>query len=113
VNIEMSGYADVRADVRTVKDLRDLVSFLDKNRVRHDAQIDWGSGFVYILVADNARGEFIECGDHIPPDLEFDVILNTHSHPVPETYEEALEMQLDYPAQYEWPARDRSKGKGK
>jgi hypothetical protein len=130
MNIEMTGYADVRADAKTVKDLRDLVSFLDENRVRDDAQIDWGSGYVYILVADNARADFIECGDHIPPDLEFDVILSTHDHDEDDDGDEEIlcnrcggkDSDNTYhlhrgeyfcvpcygkPAKYDWPAIDR------
>lgn len=109
MKIEMSGYSTVRADVRTVQDLHDLIRFLDDNRVRRDAELDWGKGHVYVLVVENAEAEFIECGDHIPPDTHFDVILNTHTHPVPETYEEALELRLDQPANYDWPAHDKEK----
>jgi hypothetical protein len=98
MNIEMTGYADVRADAKTVKDLRDLVSFLDENRVRDDAQIDWGSGYVYILVADNARADFIECGDHIPPANAYDVLIPTHGHGDPDKA----------PARFDWPAKDKT-----
>ena len=107
MKIEMSGYACVRADARTVKDLRTLLRFLDDNKVTDTAELDWGSGHLYVSVIEDAKAEFIECGDHIPPDLKFDVILNTHSHPVPETYEEALEMRLDQPAKFDWPAIDK------
>ena len=115
MKIEMSGYSTVRADVRTVQDLRDLLRFLDDNRVRRDVQLDWGEGYVYAFVVENAEAEFIQCGEHIPPDLHFDVILNTHTHPVnvPETYEEALEMALDRrPATYDWPTKDKLQRSG-
>lgn len=115
MKIEMNGYAHVRADARTVKDLRDLLRFLDDNRVRDDANVDWSTGHVYVVVVDDGVAEFIECGDHIPPDYKFDVILNTHTHPVnvPETYEEALEMALDRrPATYDWPTKDKLQRSG-
>lgn len=110
MKIEMSGYAYVRADVQTVKDMRDLMRFLDDNKVTGSAEFAFGDRYVYVSVVDDVKAEFIECGEHIPSDMEFDVILNTHTHPInlPETYEEALEMQLDYPAQYDWPGRDRT-----
>jgi len=96
MEISMSGYSTVRADVRTVQDLHDLLRFLDDNRVRRDVQLDWGEGYVYAFVVENAEAEFIECGDHIPPNLKFDVILNTHSH-----------EEYSKPATYDWPAIDR------
>jgi len=80
MNIEMRGYADVRADARTVKDLRDLVSFLNENRVRDDVKIDWSSGFVYVLVVEDTEGDFIECGEHMGDDRAYHVLLETHSH---------------------------------
>jgi len=110
MEISMSGYSHVRADARTVKDLRDLLRFLDDNRVTDSADLDWGEGYVYVIVADSVKAEFIECGDHIPPDLHFDVILNTHSHhepDPPETFEEALERDYKKPAKYDWPSIDR------
>ena len=128
MKIEMSGYSHVRAAARTVKDLRDLVSFLDKNRVRDEAQVDWGGEYVYVIVADDVSAEFIECGDHIPPDTDFDVLLNTHYHDEDED-EEILCHRCggkdddntyhlhrgEYfcvpcyrkPAKYDWPAIDR------
>jgi hypothetical protein len=94
MKIEMSGYACVRADARNVKDLRTLLRFLDDNKVTDTAELDWGSGYLYVSVAEDARAEFIQCGEHIQPNLEFDVILNTHSH-------------NDEPARYDWPAIDK------
>jgi hypothetical protein len=107
MKIEMSGYAYVRADVRTVEDLRTLLRFLDDNKVTDAAELDWGSEYVYVSVTEDAKAEFIECGEHIPPDLKFDVILNTHQHQIPETYEEALELRLEHPARFDWPAIDK------
>lgn len=94
----MSGYAYVRADARTVQDLRQLLRFLDDNLVSDEADVDWSAGYVYITAAEGASAEFIECGDHIPPDYKFDVILNTHDHP---NYRE--------PAMFDWPTKDRLK----
>jgi hypothetical protein len=33
--------------------------------------------------------------------------LNTHQHQIPETYEEALELRLEHPARFDWPAIDK------
>ena len=96
MEISMSGYSHVRANPRTVSDLRDLLRFLDDNRVTDFADLDWGDGYVYVIVADSVDAEFIECGEHIPPDRAFDVILNTHSHD-----------EYKNPAKYDWPAIDR------
>jgi len=100
MKIEMSGYAYVRADAKTVKDLRTLLQFLNDNKVRDDAEIDWNSsmGYLYVVAADQAAASFIECGDHMH-DLHFDVILNTHDH----------EPHVDSIAMFDWPAHDRSK----
>lgn len=100
MKIEMSGYAYVRADAQTVADLRTLLQFLDDNKVRDDAEIDWNSsmGYLYVVAADQAAASFIECGEHVPPDLQFDVILNTHDHEPSKSI-----------AMFDWPAKDRSK----
>jgi ribosomal protein L37E len=81
-------------------------------------------------VADNARADFIECGDHIPPDLEFDVILSTHDDDEDDDGDEEIlcnrcggkDSDNTYhlhrgeyfcvpcygkPAKYDWPAIDR------
>lgn len=96
MKIEMSGYAYVRADARNVKDLRTLLRFLDDNKVTDTAELDWSSGYLYVSVIEDATADFIECGDHIPPDHKFDVILNTHDHEKDNT-----------PAMFDWPAIDR------
>lgn len=97
MKIEMTGYATMRADVRSVEDLRQLVSALDKNKVRGDAEVDWGSGYVYVGVAEDAKATWIECGDHLYGDEQWDVLIETHSHP----------EHNDEPAMFDWPAKDR------
>ena len=98
--IEMNGYAAVRANAQTVEDLRTLMQFLDDNKVADTAQIDWdkSTGHLYVVAADQAPAMFIECGDHVPPDMHFDVILNTHYHERDDTV-----------AMFDWPAKDRNK----
>ena len=100
MKIEMSGYAAVRADAQTVGDLRTLLQFLDDNKVADTAAIDWdkSTGHLYVVAADQAAASFIECGEHVPPDLHFDVILNTHDHERDKTV-----------AMFDWPAKDRNK----
>lgn len=100
MRFEMSGYAALRADVRTVADLRELVQLLNKNKVRDDADVDFDRSNVWITVAgDMSPAEFIECGDHYRGDEQFDVILTTHEHKYngPDNYEEAREMAESKP----------------
>jgi len=96
--IKVTGYACAEAKVRNVGDLRELVAWCDHHRVGGGAPIDWGRGEVFIdLTGDNpAEAEMIQCGDHIPPDDGWDVLINTHKHQsLPESYEEALEQGYD------------------
>ena len=106
MKIEMRGYAHVRADAKTVEDLHQLLRFLDDNLVSRDANVDWGSGYVYVGVVDDASAEFIQCGNHRPTNMKYDVILDTH-YCGPESYEEARdERQV---AMFDWPTKDRLK----
>ena len=81
MKIEMKGHAALRADVRTVDDLRQLVKALDESKVRGDVEAVWGEEYVYINVVDTAKATWIECGDHLFGDEQWDVLLETHSHP--------------------------------
>jgi len=90
-DIEVTGWATVNAPVRNVGDLRMLLSFLDEYSVRDEAEIDWGTGKVHVDLSDLV-GEFIECGDHIPPESMYDVLLLMHSHDYTERNEEEADM---------------------
>lgn len=78
-DIQVNGWATVNAPVRRVGDLRMLLSFLDEHSVPDEAEIDWGTGQVHVDLADLV-GEFIACGDHVPPESAYDVLLTMHSH---------------------------------
>ncbi len=117
MKIRITGFAMAIADVRTLGDLREFVRWLDKHGVPDDREVDAGE-VVYVTLHDTNEGdtepEFIECGNHIPPDKRFDVLMNTHTHKTshPETYEEALEEALDVP-KYDWITRDRYNDPGR
>lgn len=99
MDVEMTGFVTGKAQVRTVKDLRDLVKWCDKYQVRGESEIDWGSGCVYLDLhgsASVAPATWIECGDHLVDDIHFDILVETHSHPEHKT-----------PAKYDWPSIDR------
>jgi len=126
---EVMGYATIRAQVRTLGDLRELIAQADKWVLRDECNIDWDYGCVFIDVADTNRGDSMEpisCGDHYPvkdANGEYfdhaDFVITAHecardepepkpSYQGPENYEEALEMALDSePPTYDWPTRDR------
>lgn len=100
MKIEIHGYASIKADVRTVGDLRELVKWLDKYQVDPSRQIE-SSGDLWLVLADTNHGdtiEMIECGDHIPPDSGHDVLINTHKH---------HEEDKREPAKYDWPSIDK------
>ena len=115
--IEMSGFVSAQMKARTVKDLRTLVRWLDKYNVSDSKEIDWGSGYVYVELTGESPtvAEWIECGEHIPPDTAYDLLISTHNHHkrpsdfdwptkdklkeeykrMPDTYEDALELSLE------------------
>jgi len=114
--VEMSGFVSAQMKARTVKDLRAFVRWLDKYKVSDSKEIDWGSGYVYVeLTSVAVPAEWIECGEHIPPDTAYDLLISTHDHHkkpsdfdwptkdklkeaykrMPDTYEDALEQALD------------------
>lgn len=98
MKIEMKGHAALRADVRTVDDLRQLVKALDESKVRGDVEAVWGEEYVYINVVDTAKATWIECGDHLPGHEQWDVLLETHHHD-----------DHEQPAMFDWPSKDRAK----
>ena len=91
-DIEINGWATVSAPVRSVGDLRMLMGFLDEHGVSEEAEIDWGTGKVHVDIA-NLTGEFIECGEHIPPESKYDVLLVMHGHDYTERDEREAERR--------------------
>lgn len=96
----IDGYAHLSMTVRTVIDLRDLVKVLDKHCVADHVDVEFDRDKVFITLAEG-EGEFIQCGDHVPPDDAYDVLLNTHRHdqPKPESI-----------PRYDWMSLDRYQG---
>jgi hypothetical protein len=99
--IEMSGFVTAIQEVRTVEDLRTLVGWLNKYSVPNSAEVDWGTGKVYVELTgrDAIPAEWIECGDHMPPSRGYDIIIPTHVH--------ADETAPKRPAKFDWPMIDR------
>lgn len=99
--VEMSGFATARMEARTVEDLRTLVGWLNKYNVPNSTDIEFDRDVVYVvLTGDNSVPvEWIECGDHVPPALRFDLIISTHTHDD--------ENAPSKPAKFDWPAWDR------
>lgn len=105
--VRVEGFAHAVATVRTVGDLRELVTWLDAFGIDDAVEVEWGSGVVYVAIADNVAGSMVECGDHHPGDPRFDVVLSTHvdSKPVPTSADTSDSPDL---AAFDWPGRDRS-----
>lgn len=100
MKIEIHGFASIKAEVRTVGDLRELVKWLDKYHVNSDRDIEYDT-HLWIPLADTHLGdkaEMISCGDHIPPDDAYDVIINTHTH---------AKKGKKEPPKYDWPSIDK------
>jgi len=85
MEIKVTGSVTIDAAVRTVGDLRELVTYLDKYGVPDAALVDWGVGSIYILPLgeDFVQAYPIECGDHKPwaGDAAFDWLIESHQHP--------------------------------
>jgi len=96
--IEMSGFVSAKMEARTVRDLNKLVHWLAKYRVSPSTKIDFGRGAIYVdLTGENSvPAEWAECGEHIPPDKGYHLIIDTHSHD-------------EKPADFDWPTKDRLK----
>jgi len=99
--VKISAIAFAEMEAKTAEDLRALVDWLNKYEIPNNADIDWSHGKVYVELTGNTSvpAEWIECGDHVPPKIAFDVLVPMHEHPeykqYPENYEEALEQALD------------------
>jgi len=112
MDYEIMGYTTIKAQVWSLKDLRELIAQADRWQLRDDCKIDSDLGCVFIDVADTSRGDVMEpigCGDHVPTrnaDGEFldpiDFVITAHQcsrnqpekYNGPENYEEALEESL-------------------
>jgi hypothetical protein len=96
--IKLSAYASADMEARTVGDLRELLKWCDEHHVADSVCIDWGAGRVYLELTGPGvvPAEWIECGDHIPPDAAYDILIDTHTH---EEYRK--------PADFDWPSKDR------
>ena len=123
MDVKVTGFASAEFKVWTVKDLRLLVEWCDQHKVGDECGVDYGEGCVYVELTGvyPADAEMVECGDHVPPSVEFDVLINTHTHGKPKTamdypanYEEALEdaIPVDVP-KYDWVTRDRYNDPGR
>ncbi len=81
MTIKMIATVTAECEVRTLGDLRKLIEWCDKYRISDGRELDWAAGKVYLDVADGASGvQWIECGDHIPPNHVHDVLVVTHHH---------------------------------
>jgi hypothetical protein len=82
--VKMYGYVVGETTVKTVGDLRELIEWCDKYRVPDSVGLDWasaGGGSLYLeLSGENAPAVMIECGDHIPPDTAYNLLLDAHTH---------------------------------
>lgn len=116
MEIELTGFATVSADVRTVGDLYEFAQILESRNIDPESELDWSRSRVFVDLKVHDI-DWIECGDHRPrmlPNGEWeswsDVILITHGHDSEisgqMTTDEVIEHQ---PTDYDWPARDRAK----
>jgi len=82
--VKMYGYVVGETTVKTVGELRELIEWCNKYHVPDSVGLDWSNrldGLVYLeLSGENAPAAMIECGDHIPPDARYDLLLETHKH---------------------------------
>lgn len=99
MNMEIHGYAYTSSEVRTVNDLRDLVRFLDDYRIDGDIEVEIDRGKAFVNIA-NGKAEMISCGDHVPPDENWDVIVLTHTHADDDPEPQVI-------PQYDWMSVDR------
>lgn len=101
MSVEMTGWVSAKKEVKTLKDLRDLVAWADKYKVSDEAIVERNFTHLFIDflgVPEDAKATWIECGDHLYGDEHWDVLIETHTHPEYEKHE---------PAEFDWPSRDR------
>lgn len=104
MDIEMSGFVHAKAQVRTLGQLRQLVSWCDEHNVLDEVEVDWGTGYVYVVLTgdDAVPADWIECGNHLFNDRRYDFIIDTHY--CPDAHDETPDTA---PARYDWAAKDR------
>ena len=78
--IKIVSDASAKAKVTTLKDLRQFVAWLDKYNVSDDAELDWGSEYVWVSLTEGAKAIWIECVDHLVGQERYDVLIETHIH---------------------------------
>ena len=97
-SVKLNGFATASMQVENLGDLRRFVEWCDRYKISDSAEVDT-NGPVYLDLADSTMGAIvgmIQCGEHVPPDNSWDVLINTHKHrSPPESYEEALEQGYD------------------
>lgn len=110
MDVKITGFASAEFKVWTVSDLRQIIQWCDKHRVSGECGVDYSEGFLFIDLTgpEPATADMIECGDHIPPNMEFDVIINTHAHEGPEDKEKFYDIP-----EYDWVTRDRYNDPGR
>lgn len=88
MNIEILANISISAEVYTVDDLRELVGYLNKYNVPNGTEIEVGVGsdtrqriWISPVGDDAVKGEWVECGGHIPPARAYDFLVPTHGHP--------------------------------
>ena len=86
--------------------LADVIQFVDDAHTlgfTDDTEIE--DGFLYISrVVEDC--DFIECGDHLWGDKQFDVLVPMHDHPEDEPTPTHIEEELPY-ATYDYLSQDR------
>ena len=97
MKIEIRGFATASTWLENVGDVRALVKWLDQYGVDDSIGVEFEASKVWIELADG-KGDMISCGDHVPPEDKYDVILLTHPHP---------EDNVEVIPQYDWVARDK------
>ena len=98
-DVEFTGWVSAKKEARTLKDLRDLTAWCDKHKIKDDAVLDYGGGpYIYVdfLGGDQVKATWIECGDHLYGDEQWDVLIETHHHPEydPPVQEELSEEEI-------------------
>lgn len=78
--IEIVSDASAKAKVTTLKDLRQFVAWLNKYGVPDDAELDWGSEYVWVSLTEGAKAIWIQCGHHLVGQERYDVLIETHTH---------------------------------
>jgi hypothetical protein len=77
----VTGYLGLTHKAETVGDLRDLLIELDHWQVPDDALLELGTfngQHVYVVLADEAMVEVIECGNHYPLRRRVDALIMLH-----------------------------------